>query len=76
VRLDEHVGRRVDNQRQTILVSATLSDKASSHHRRLLVDDLMSNVSHMPQEPGGLSPNRSCCRFWRSAAAMLPGRCA
>lgn len=29
VRLDQQVGRRVEGQRQTILVSATLSDKAS-----------------------------------------------
>jgi len=39
VRLDEHVGRRVDSQRQTILVSATLSDKAGLPHALLSGDD-------------------------------------
>jgi hypothetical protein len=34
VRLDQHVGRRVEGQRQTILVSATLSDKASTQTPR------------------------------------------
>lgn len=39
VRLDEHVGRRVDSRRQTILVSATLSDKAGLSPALLPADD-------------------------------------
>lgn len=84
VRLEQHVGRKAEAGRQTVLVSATLSDKVPQTPLQALLwlrgrgflPALLPNGSVSNQAPGQVAwsePREAlCCRCWSSARTGAP----